>query len=257
MNCLQLTLEDRSGARPLTFAVTRMVNAGFVGRDQETVRRHIEELARDGVPPPESVPALFPMLRSVLTCAERIEVVETATSGEVEFVLLLDGPRIYVGIGSDHTDRRLEAADMLKSKQACHNVMARQVWDYAEIREHWDQLEMSSWARLDGDREWTPYQAGKLGDLLTADQLIELVYERMIDSRRDGLVLFSGTLPILGGTCIYASEFKFELSDSVLHRSIRASYTIERLAYLKPSAVPAVLSSEGIALAARNGAGHP
>jgi hypothetical protein len=216
-----------------------MVNAGYVGRDQDTVRRHIEELAREGVAPPESVPVLFPMVRSVLTCAERIEVVEKATSGEVEFVLLLDGSHTYVGIGSDHTDRRLETADMLKSKQACSNVMGRDVWNYADVRDHWDQLEMQSWVRSAAGDAWTHYQAGDLGTLLSADQLIQLVGERVTDPCRDGLIVFSGTLPLLNGGCIFGREFRCELIDPVLGRSIRCSYAIERLDYLKPATMSA------------------
>ena len=38
MKVLELTLNKKGGAEPLSFSVKRMVNAGFVGRDQEAVR---------------------------------------------------------------------------------------------------------------------------------------------------------------------------------------------------------------------------
>ena len=47
---IQLELETKEGRRPLTFQYNRMVNGGYVGKNQEEVRRHIEELAAKGIP---------------------------------------------------------------------------------------------------------------------------------------------------------------------------------------------------------------
>ena len=65
---LDLMLESIQGRRPLAFNYNRMVNAGYVGKNQAEVRRHIEELAAKGIPGPKSIPVLFPV---VLASAQR------------------------------------------------------------------------------------------------------------------------------------------------------------------------------------------
>jgi len=44
-----LSLEKKGKIEPFRFQLARMVNAGYVGRNQEEVRRHIEELAKKGI----------------------------------------------------------------------------------------------------------------------------------------------------------------------------------------------------------------
>lgn len=53
-----MDLEVVSGNRleTIQFKVERMINAGYVGRDRQAVVDHIEELSKEGVPPPPSVP---------------------------------------------------------------------------------------------------------------------------------------------------------------------------------------------------------
>ncbi len=232
-----LILEDAKGGRtPLRFIVNRMVNAGFVGRDQAAVRAHIDELAAEGIAPPPMVPMLFPVLRSALEVTDDaggvIEVIGDKTSGEAECVLLLDGERVYVGVGSDHTDRALEAADMLASKQVCPNVMGATVWDYADLADHWDELVIESWtAESEGGGEQL-YQQGALGVLLSADEVLKLVRSRMPDGRTDGLVIFCGTVPIVGGRTIYGTRFRCGLRDPKFKRQIGCAYNVKRLDYL-------------------------
>src|SRR5262249_13195925 len=105
---LRLTVREGSGSRPLSFRVRRMLNAGYVGRAQAAGRAQLEELRREGIPAPAQVPMLFPVLSDNITAADRIEVVGDRTSGEVEYVLLFTAEEIFVGVGSDHTDRELE-----------------------------------------------------------------------------------------------------------------------------------------------------
>jgi hypothetical protein len=245
---LALTLEDVKGGRtPLRFVVNRMVNAGFVGRDQAAVKAHIDELAAEGIAPPPMVPMLFPVLRSALAVTDgaddkvsAIEVTGDRTSGEAECVLLLDGGRVYVGVGSDHTDRALEAADMLASKQVCANVMGATVWDYADLADHWDELVIESWTVGDeggaeGGGEQL-YQQGALGMLLSADEVLKLVRSRMPDGCTDGLVIFCGTVPIIGGRTIYGRRFRCALRDAKLKRQIGCAYDVRLLNYLTMTA---------------------
>ena len=142
---LELVLENKQGHRELAFNYNRMVNAGYVGKNQEEVRRHIEELAAKGIPGPKSVPVLFPVICSALMTDSAIEVYGSETSGEVEYVLcIVTEEEVYVGLGSDHTDRHLEESDIPRAKQICPNLMSRTVWPLEEVESHWDDLLMSS-----------------------------------------------------------------------------------------------------------------
>lgn len=239
MNRLALDVVRPSGTTPFGFEPRRMINAGYVGRDQAAVRHHIEELRREGVAPPSSVPMLFPMLLSNVTTASRIEVVEARTSGEIEFVLLVEGGRVLVGIGSDHTDRSLETADVLKSKQACPNVMGRAVWDYEDVRDHWDLLLLQSSVRSSSADNWTPYQSATVASILTPEQILDLVRARLSDQCLDQTIIFSGTIPLLDGKMSCGSEFHCALVDPVLQRSLHCIYEVVHLNYLLPEPLPA------------------
>src|SRR4051812_7195157 len=98
-NILSLTLETEGRSVPLKFPVRRLVNAGYVGRDQESVKAHIEELRHEGILPPPSVPMLYPLTTDNVTTADQIEVLGGNTSGEVEYVLFLIEDDVYVGVG--------------------------------------------------------------------------------------------------------------------------------------------------------------
>jgi hypothetical protein len=232
MNRLNLEIVRPSGSTPCVFEVSRVVNAGYVGRDEAAVRRHIEELQHEGVAPPPSVPMLFPVFSANVTTAEQIETIEPKTSGEVEFVLLMQGESMLVGIGSDHTDRPLEAVDLIKSKQACPNVLGRSVWDFEDVRGHWDDLLLQSWTRATPANDWTLYQSAAAAAILPPLHLLELVRARLSDHCIDGMAIFSGTIPIVGGKVIYGSGFRCTLADPVLERSLHCAYEIVHLDYL-------------------------
>jgi len=229
---LELTLISESGRTPLQFAVKRVVNLGFVGRDAAAVKAHMEELAREGVPPPPSVPMLFPVLRHNITTKTRIEVVSDKTSGEAEFVLLLARDDIYVGVGSDHTDRDLESLSMLNSKQVCPNVLSKEVWNYQDVKGHWDNILIHSWVRPEPDEDEILYQQAPLATILSPPDLINLVKSSIPDGEHNDLVIFSGTVPVLAGKTIYGSHFCCALTDPHLNGSLTCHYEIVKLDYL-------------------------
>jgi len=232
----RLDLEVVGGKRSETmhFEVKRMINAGYVGRDRQAVTDHIEELRREGVPLPPSVPMIFPVGCHNITTAAQIEVVGHKTSGEAEFVLLLDSDRIFVGVGSDHTDRDIERHSIIKSKQVCPNVISKQVWVYDDVKSDWDNLILQSKVKTSGGDQTILYQKAPLGSIISARDLMRLVKSRMIDGMDDGLVIFSGTLPVLTDEIIYGSYFRCELIDQRLDRSLACEYQINTLDYLKP-----------------------
>src|SRR5262249_8955726 len=169
---LSLTVESDGRTTPCEFPVRRLVNAGYVGRNQEAVKAHIDELRHEGILPPPSIPALFPLSADNVTTADQIEVVGGGTSGEVEYVLFLLEGEVLVGVGSDPTDRILERTSLGKSKQICKNVVSRRVWRYADVKDVWDDLVLESWVRSPETGEELLYQKGPLRAILAADDLI-------------------------------------------------------------------------------------
>lgn len=227
---IHLTVEQREKSQPLTFAYDRMVNAGYVGRNQDEVRRHIEEMAKKGIPGPKTTPTLYPVIPRALVTDSQIDVYGHETSGEVEYVLLVKDERtIYVGLGSDHTDRFLEETDIPRSKQVCPNVMCRTVWPLTDVQGHWDDLIMRSRVVKDGDE--ILYQEGSLGDLLGPQVLMDFVRSK-IPGPLDSTVIFSGTLGTLGGEFVYGERFLGELEDPKLSRRLDLRYDVRPLDYV-------------------------
>ena len=231
MKVLNLTLKVEEETRELVFPVKRMVNAGYVGRDQEAVRKHIEELKREGIPSPDEVPALFPVASYLITTGGVLEVVEDATSGEAEFVLLVQEGETYVGARSDHTDRRLERDSIIKSKQICPNVISPVVWPYEEVREGWDNLDMRSWVEKDGQR--ILYQETKLSAILSPEDLLDFVRQKIKDGDLENTIIYSGTVAVLGGEMISGESFEVELHNPDRGDSLWCKYNVKRLDYLK------------------------
>lgn len=233
-NILPLAVHADGQVAPLAFSVRRVVNAGYAGRDRAAVQTHIDELRRAGIPPPSCVPALYPVSADNVTTDQRIEVVGRDTSGEVEYVLLLaDDGRIYVTVGSDHTDRALERADVARSKQICKNVISRDVWRYEDVRHHWDELVLQSWVRPSATEDEVHYQHSALTVLLPAEELLELVRSRLQDDDCRGLVIYSGTIPIVAGRLIAGDCFRGELFDPRSDRRLGFAYQVAPLAYLR------------------------
>jgi len=230
MKVLNLTLKERGGIKPLSFSVRRMVNAGFVGRDQEAVRRHIEELRKEGVPVPEEVPVLYPVASYLITTGDMLEVVDESTSGEAEFVLLLQKGKMYVGVGSDHTDRKLEAISIIKAKQICPNVISSTLWSYEEVREVWDDLVLRSWVEKDGQS--ILHQEAKLSSIMSAEDILSFVRSKIKGEELDGIVIYSGTVPSLGGEIIYGEGFEVELHNPQANDSLWCKYKVKLLDYL-------------------------
>ncbi len=122
-----LELWDVANNRPLRFEARQLILAGYTGRDQESVRRHIEELAQQGVPVPKRVPELYTVNPMSLQVGGTIWANDGTSSGEVEYVLLIGKDDLFVTVGSDHTDRGLEALSVEKSKQIYPKIIGREV----------------------------------------------------------------------------------------------------------------------------------
>ncbi len=143
------------------------------------------------------------------------------SSGEVEFVLIGWQGRIFVGCGSDHTDRKVESYSVTVSKQMCDKPMASVLWELEDVIAHWDKLILRAWAVIDGAR--VLYQEGTLDAMLPVKDLIERGF--CGKGLPDGCAMFGGTFAAKGGIRP-ASRFEFELEDPVLKRKISHGYDV-------------------------------
>jgi hypothetical protein len=227
---IQLTLQGKNRSGVIPFHYVRMVNAGYVGRNQDEVRRHIEELAKKGIPGPKTSPTLYPVIPRMLVLDNRIEVYSEETCGEVEYVLFVENEgMIYVGLGSDHTDRHLEEADIPRSKQICPNIVSPKVWPLAEVADHWDDLEIESKVVKDGEE--VLYQQGRLGLILDPAGLMDFVRSK-IPGPLEKMVIYSGTVGTLTGGFVFGETFSASLTDPKLGRSLELSYDIAPMNYM-------------------------
>lgn len=222
-----LKLSNRRGGAPVSFTPRRLICLGYTGRDQAAVLAHIEELKHEGVPPPAQVPLVLPAPARILSQDEAIDVVSARTSGEAEPVFFVDGARVWVGVGSDHTDRELERHDILSSKQVCPKVVGRDVWALDDVRAVWDNLQLRSWVGGAAGGE-AAYQDGTLARLLEPERLLALASDAA--GTRDGLVVFGGTVPVLGGEMRCEPAFRAELRDPASGESLSLAYRVRLLA---------------------------
>ena len=193
--------------------VRELVIAGWTGRDEQALRKHIRELEELGVKPPKTTPIFYRVAAGLLTQSNEIQVSGPDTSGEVEFVLLCRADGLWVTVGSDHTDRKAETVGVTLSKQLCAKPTAADAWRYDEVKPHWERLVLRSWT--DGEL----YQEGPVTAIRSPEDLMSRY------PLKPGYAMFCGTLAakdgIRGG-----ARFTMELEDPVLKRKLSHEYRV-------------------------------
>lgn len=217
---IDLVVQHDAGSDSLAFTPRALVIAGWTGRDAAVLEAHIEELAALGVARPSAVPIFYRVSVSQLTTAPSVEMVGREGTGEVEAVLWKHDGELYVGVGSDHTDRKLETVGITLSKQVCAKPVSAAVWPWREVAGHWDDLVLRSTLTATGE----VYQQGPVSGLRRPDDLLA-EYEAREGTVPDGAVMFCGTLPVHGGIR-FADGMALELIDPVRDRVIRHDYAI-------------------------------
>ena len=96
------------------------------------------------------MPCFYRLGANLLTDAAAIELSGSDSSGEVEVVLLSLADGLHVGVGSDHTDRKVEAYGVSVAKQMCPKPVSRELWTFTDVEPHWDQLMLRSWVTREG-----------------------------------------------------------------------------------------------------------
>lgn len=217
-----------SGTAEREVTIAQAVIAGWTGRDAAAVHKHIKELEALGVKPPATTPIFYRVSAARITTSGAIEATGTASSGEVEYVLLQSGGRMWVGVGSDHTDREVETYGVTVSKQMCDKPIAREFWAWDDCAPHWDRLVLRSFIPEKGAR--VLYQEGAVAGMLSPIDLIGR-YTKGGKALAEDTIMFCGTFAAKGGIRA-APRFDYEIEDPVLGRKITGGYAITTLPVL-------------------------
>lgn len=201
-----------------------VVIAVWTSRDMSGRDLRVAEMDALGIPRPSKTPQFRRVATHRMTTADCIEVIGPASSGEVEVVLVRDGRGLWVGVGSDHTDRRIERSEVHVAKQMCDKPIAPDLWAFDDVADHWDSLVLRSWIAENGDM--TLYQEGTTAAILPPSALMTSFAGR--DDLPEGTAMFCGTFAARGGIRPSA-RFKFELFDPQRERRIAHAYDIVAL----------------------------
>ena len=224
---LTFTIEDKGAPTRLTLPIDQAVIAGWTGRDPVARDKHIAELEAIGIARPASTPIYYRVSARRIAITDSIEACGPDSSGEVEFVLIGWQGRIFVGCGSDHTDRKVESYSVTVSKQMCDKSIAPELWELEDVIGHWDRMILRAFAWIDGKR--VLYQEGTLDAMLPVK---ELLARGFVDGKLpDGCAMYGGTFAAMGGIRP-ADRFEYELEDPVLKRVIRHGYDVIALPVL-------------------------
>ena len=200
------------------FAPEVLVVIGYAGRDRAAVEHHIDELAELGVPRPASIPLFMAFPPWLLSQEPTITVAGSQSSGEAEIVVVVDGDEAFVTLGSDHTDRVLEAVDIVASKGVCPKPVASTGWPAAAVGDRFQDLALRS--RIDGG---VVYQDGSAAGNLPPLELVAAI--PWAGTRPGCFAAFTGTVPVIGDIRPSAS-FAAELAGPGLE-PVELSYRVE------------------------------
>ena len=221
---------DVIGQGAVTVSLDHAVIAGWTGRDQAAVDHHIAELQAIGVAPPSSVPLFYRVGSELFTQAALVETVGATSSGEIEPLLLDDGNTLFLGLGSDHTDRELEAHSVALSKQVCPKPVAATLWRFDEVAGHLDQITLQSFVRDDETAEWVAYQDGTVAKIRPLAGLAAACPLSAGEARLTaGTAMMCGTLGVQSGGVRPARYFRMVMHDPVLSRTITHAYECRAL----------------------------
>jgi hypothetical protein len=222
---LHLRTERHGTKAAIEATIEALVIAGWTGRDPVAMEAHIVELEKLGVARPKSTPIFYRAATSLLTNAPAIDVVGDHSSGEVEPIVFSLHDGLWLGVGSDHTDRKIETIGITVSKQMCAKPVGADVWPFEEVSDHWDQLLIRSFATRHGKRRL--YQEGPLVKMRHPKDLMAL-YRGAQATLLPGTAMFCGTLAV-HGEIAPAESYDLEIEDPVLKRTITHRYSVNVL----------------------------
>lgn len=205
--------------RAIVLEVRHALAAGASARDRDKALAHIARMAAQGVKPPPHVPMLYPLMPTLVTNASDVGVIGDDSTPEIEPVLFHVGGVDYVTVGSDHTDRRIEARSALQGKNSCPKIVAAAAWPLEQVRDHWDELTLQS--RCSGQ----VLQEGRLSHLLPWDELLAFV-DAQDGVNREGRLVFCGTVPTLKTPSARNAHIELTLHDPIGGASLQHRYRV-------------------------------
>lgn len=188
---------------------SRLIIAGFTGRDESARTEHIRELESLGVPPPERTPTFYELPGRLVTFDESVTASEMS-SGEVEPVLLRIADDYYVTVGSDHTDRAVEASDGI----AIAKMQNAKPLSFNAIGIDSGSIDVCSSATL---RSWCDgelYQEAEAATLVPLSQLLESLQCAAPWLKNEDIIMFGGTPGVKHGVIKYGCEWRMQMSGS-------------------------------------------
>jgi Protein of unknown function (DUF2848) len=142
-------------------------------------------------------------------------------------LLLALADRLWVGLGSDHTDRKMEAHGIAVSKQLCRKPMAPGLWRFDELTPHWDELILRAHIIDGGER--TLYMEAPLAAVRRPGDLVQDYAAGLGLAGEPRLpvstVMFMGAI----GGVRPSSRFEMALEDPVLGRTLHHAYDVRAL----------------------------
>jgi hypothetical protein len=222
MTTFDLSILERDGSStPLPVTPARVYNLGSATVDPTSAVAHQEEVADVGVRIAFDIPAprIYPMAVSSITTDDVIGVHHGETSGEVELVIVVVEGEVYLGIGSDHTDRVLERESIIWSKQYSPSVLGGQVWRWNDVEPHWDRLVLESW--VDGKL----YQSSPAAVFRRPDDLLAVLAERVVELPKSYLV-YCGTYTTIANTIEFGTTWTARLADSETATELALRYDV-------------------------------
>lgn len=215
---MKFQLIRKNGQETLSLLPEHVYVVGYSGSNREKTMAHIRELEEQlNVAPPKQIPTIFEVSKELLTQDQHLYFLGEKTSGECEYVILIKDNHLYIGLGSDHTDRELEALSVPKAKQVCLKPIAREIWDYEDIKDHFSELKLTS------QQNNRTYQRGTLADIMSVENILKELNERI--GEVNNCIIFSGTVPLVD-SYVYSDGFVMELVDERLNRKLTCQYEV-------------------------------
>jgi hypothetical protein len=198
------------------------------------MRKYLDGLLAQGKTVPLSNPSIFRIGSYLLTQSSEFEVQGPMTGGECEVVAIRDlDDRIFITVGSDQCDREVEPLFGDKTKQMCPHPIASTAWNYDEIRDHWDSLQLSSQVTV--GKETFQLQDSAISTLVDLKYLLGM---EKVGSLPLPMVLYCGAVAFRESASTEITErnlpketaegvgdsFAVRLYDPVLNRSLAHCY---------------------------------
>ena len=212
--------------------ISHVIIAGWTGRNDEAITAHINELALLGVAPPSRTPLFYQVDSHSLCNSDNINVLGSATSGEVEPVLFFDGNQMHLGVGSDHTDRDLEVTSVAHSKAICPKPISEYFWPLDSVIDRLDHLELRSSIRETNDDHERVYQQGSLSQIKPLMELIKIARMENAIQEQEPFLMFCGTIPVCDEV-VFAKHVCVSIFDPVTNASIEHRYQVTQLDVVK------------------------